>query len=318
MKKLLSIFVIATAVGQCFAQLGGGSAAFGQRQNGSDAAKAAEKAKRDISKDEMPPSASSMFLDASILMNVKADEYVAMFGISQEGATLDEARQKMDAAISAFSEDLKGLGVKPDDMFVDFVAQNRIYGYEITGELAKERVVGFDVKKNVSIHYRDKTLLDRFMAAASKAGIFDLIKVDYLVKDLAAVQTRLMEEATRVIKRKAANHERLLGIKMRPIAQVYAERYGSYFPTEMYSNYTAQESENVMAGYRQNMTIQRARKEQTFYFDALDAKSFDYVVNPAVVEPGVQFTLYLKVKYETGVAAKAVKVAARTGSRVKG
>ena len=39
-------------------------------------------------------------------------------------------------------------------------------------------------------------------------------------------------------------------------------------------------------------------KTRTFFFNGLDADGFDDVINPVVIEPVVQFTLYLKVKYE--------------------
>ena len=304
MRKMLSIFVPLAMMSQiCSAQVGGGSV-FRQGQAGGGDAQSSERAKRILTKDEMPPSSTTMFLDASILINVKADEYVAVFGVSQEGATLEEATHKMDAVIGTFSNEVKQLGVGAKDIFVDFVAQNRIYGFEVSSDVAKEKLTGFEVKKNVAIHYQDKSLLDKLIAAAAQSHIFDLIKVDYVVKDIDAVHARLMEDAARVIKLKAANHERLLGIKLRQPAQVYAERYSSYFPSEMYDSYTAYESEDVSTNYyRQKFTVQGARKNRTFYFNALNAKSFDHVLNPIVVEPVVQFTLYLKVKYETGQAS---------------
>jgi uncharacterized protein YggE len=144
-----------------------------------------------------------MFLDASVLMNVKADEYVAAFGVSQEGATVAECHQKMDAALDAFTGELKQLGVGSADIFVDFAAQNKIYGYQVSDNVAKESLVGFELKKNVSIHYKDKALLDKLIIAASKSQIFDLIKVDYVVRDIGPVQNRLMEETAKIIKQKA-------------------------------------------------------------------------------------------------------------------
>lgn len=296
MKRFMTILVSLTIASPSLAQVGGGSV---YNQDRGAGPLANERAKRIVTKDEMPPSATSMYLDASILINVKADEYVAVFGISQEGATLEDARDKMDAAIGRFSADLKPIGVGAGDIFVDFIAQNRIYGFEIVGDVAKERVTGFEVKKNVSIHYRSEPLLDKYIAAAARAGIFDLIKVDYVVKDIEAVHTKLMEQAVNVIKRKAANHQRLLGITLRQPPQVYAERYSSYYPTEQYSSYVAQEAEDVSAAYnRQRFTIQGARKPRTFYFEGLNGKTFDHVINAVVTEPVVQFTLYLKVKYD--------------------
>jgi hypothetical protein len=108
-----------------------------------------------------------------------------------------------------------------------------------------------------------------------------------------------MDEAARVIKQKAARYEKLLDIKLVPPAQIYAEKPSIYYPTEMYDSYTAYESEEVSSDYyREKYTIQHARKSRTFFFNPLNADGFDTVINPVVIEPVVQFTLYLKVKYE--------------------
>src|SRR5208283_3293755 len=58
-----------------------------------------ERSKRGLSTAEMPPGTNTMFLEASVLMNVKADEYVAVFAVSQEAETVAECNQKMDAVM---------------------------------------------------------------------------------------------------------------------------------------------------------------------------------------------------------------------------
>ncbi|HEX8424020.1 MAG TPA: SIMPL domain-containing protein, partial [Pyrinomonadaceae bacterium] len=239
-------------------------------------------------------------VEASVLMNVKADGHVAVFGLAQECVTVAECNQKMDATLSQFSGDLKRLGIQSDALFVDFAAQNKIYGFQLEGNLAKEKLVGFELKKNISVHYQDKLLLDKLLVTAAQAKIFDLVKVDYIVSDTGSINNRLAEEAARIIKQKMARHEKLLGIKLRPPAQIFAERYSAYFPTEMYDSYTAYESEDVSRrSYDEDKyIIQRARKSRTFFFNALNADGFDAVINPIVIEPVVQFTLYLRVKYE--------------------
>jgi uncharacterized protein YggE len=240
-----------------------------------------------------------MFVEASVLINVKADEYVATFGLAQEGATVGECQRGLDATIGKFTGELRALGIAADDLFVDFVAQNKAYGFEVEGDVAREKLVGFELKKTISIRYKDRSLLDKFVVAAARVQIYDLIKVDYVVKDAAAVQDRLAEEAARVLKRKAARYEKLLGTKLRPPAQVYAERSSVYYPSEMYDSYTAAESEEVTASsYRQRFTVQGARKGKTFYFNGLDGDGFDEVIGPVLLEPVVQFTCYLKVKHE--------------------
>lgn len=271
------------------------------QSSGNSRAKQAEHNKRIPLPGEAHPS-EGMFLEASVLMNVLADEYVAVFGVSQECVTVPECSQKIDAVIAEFSSAVQQLGISRNDVNVDFVAQNRIYDFKITGDLAREELAGFEVKKNVAIHYRDKLLLDKLIVAASRSKIFDLIKVDYLVKDQSAVENRLMEEASRIIKQKAAKYEQLLGVKLDSPVRIYAEKPSIYFPTEMYDSYTAQESESLSNTYdrdRGKYAIQGARKSRTFFFNPLNADGFDYVINPVVVEPVVQFTLYLKVMYGT-------------------
>ncbi len=300
MNRVLNIFLIIIASASvCFCQASGN---VGYSQSGGSAkAEQNERNKRVLTKEEMPPTGTSMFIEASVLMNVKADEHVAVFGVAQECVTVAECNQKMDATINEFSGELKQLGIGSDAIFVDFAAQNKIYGFQVAGSIAKENLVGFELKKNVSIHYQDKMLLDRLIIAASRSKIYDLIKVDYIVKDSSPIQNRLMEEAARIVKQKAARYEKLFDIRLQPPAQVYAEKPGIYFPTEMYDSYTAYESEDIGSEYyRDKYTVQRARKSRTFFFNALNADGFDYVMNPVVIEPVVQFTLYLKVKYEVG------------------
>ncbi len=290
---------IAQSSGNASYSQSGGSASAIARQN--------ERNKRVPMQGEVQ--ADGMFLEANVLMNVLADEYVAVFGVSQECVTVAECSQKIDAIISEFTKAVQQMGISSNDVTVDFATQSKIYEYKLSVDVAKEELTGFEVKKNVSIHYKDKQLLDKLVVAASRSKIFDLIKVDYVVKDQSAAENKLLEEATRIIKQKASRYEQLLGVKLQPPVQVIAERPSIYFPTEMYDSYTAQESQSISNVYdrdRARYAIQGARKSRTFFFNPLNGDGFDHVINPIVVEPVVQFTLYLKVKY--GVeGAKAAK-----------
>lgn len=300
---ILASILLVTGVATCRGQVGGnvgyapGNAAYGHA-TGKAGAEAAERAKRALGENDLPPSRTATLVEASVLMNVKADEYVALFGVSLDGETPEDCGRKMDATIKEFTDALKALGVSGEAVFVDFIAQNRIYGFEVAADIAREKLVGFELKKNVAIHYKDRDLLDKLVLAAAKSKVYDLVKVDYVVKDAKAIQARLMEEAARVVKEKSARYEALLGIKLQPPGQVYAERPSVYYPTRMYDGYTAYESEEMGNVYRQKYTVQSARKSRTFYYNPIDADGFDAVVNPVVIEPVVQFTLYLKVKYE--------------------
>ena len=258
-----------------------------------------ERDKRLLPQSEMPPDTNTMFLDSSVLMNVLADECVAVFAVAQEGDTPADCNQKMDAVLKEFTGALKPLGIGSNDLFVDFIAQEKIYSYRVQDNVAKEELAGFELKKNVSIHYKDRPLLDRLVIAASRVKIFDLIKVDYIVRDPGPVQNRLMGEAAAIIKRKAAAYDKLFGIALSSPPQVYANKLSVYCPSDMYDTYAAYESQRAdRALFQSKFAIQDLRKSRTFYFNALNANGFDTVINPVVTEPVVQFTLFLQLKYD--------------------
>ena len=292
---MVLIMLLAARAGQ--AQVGGNA---GYAEVGGSRSRSGQpaRARPTPSKDELPPTDTSLFVEASVLMNVKADAFVATFGLVAEAETLEGCRAKMDATVAALVEQFRPLGVADDATFVDFTAQAKVYDYDVQDSVAREKLVGFELKKTVAVRYRDKALIDRLIVAASRAGVHDLAKVDYVVTDLAPVHERLAEEAAAVVRAKRARYERLFGIRTRPVPQVILDRTAASYPTGRYASYIAGESGNVGGPDRSRLAIQTLRKSRTFYFDPLDGDGFDRVVDPVVLEPVVQFTLDLRLRYE--------------------
>jgi uncharacterized protein YggE len=301
MKSLSVLFVVLLVVapGFCFGQVSG-NLCFSE--SGAKArARQREHNKRELSDKAQPPIGTTAFVVADILMNVKADEFVAVFGLAQEGVTAEECSEKMDAMVKEFTTALQALKIEDHDVFLDYVTQAKIYGFEQMGETSREKLVGFELKKNVSVHYSNRLLLDKLVVAAARAKIYDLIKVDYIVQDIKGIQNQMMDEAAKVIQQKNARYEKLLGIKLQPPAQILAEKYATHYPSELYDSYVATESESIEiqnTPQPAQRRVIRARKSRAFVFNGLDGDGFDQVIDPVITEPVVQFTLYLKVKYE--------------------
>ena len=231
------------------------------------------------------------FIDAKVLTSLETKEYVAVFGLSQEADKVSDASRKLQEQINAFLKSASSLGIRPEDSHIDFVTQNRVYDITAKGSTAKEKVSGFQIKENLMIRYKDHTLLDRLVPLAAQAGIFDLIKVDYVTEDLSAVRVQMTEESQRIIKEKEAAYAKL-GIKLTPVS-VAAETFDTFQPTEAYSSYRAYETGDVDGNYR----MIEQRKNSTLYFDALSPGRFDKVLTPLGLEPRVQVTYYLRIKY---------------------
>lgn len=232
------------------------------------------------------------FLEANVLMNVPAEEYRACFAVVQEGATVAEGNAKITARIAEFITALKGLGVKTNDVFVDFIAQNRIY--DVTGpeNHLRETPSGFEVKQNVIVRYHDRALLEAMLPVAAKAGVFDVVKVDFVVTNVTALRQQLRTEAAKIIKQKQAAYAELFGVRVRPSA-VDQERFNALFPAEMYGTYVASESSDLP---RFGARVVGSRKPRTFHYSPLPPADFDAVLGPSSLEPVVQLTLSLRLK----------------------
>lgn len=231
------------------------------------------------------------FLESSVLMNLKAESFVAAFGVAQDAKTALESEQKVDALIDRFLGSLGSMGLQQGDTYIDFVTQNPVYEYDTQGKTAKENLTGYQTKKNVSIRFKTESALRQITNAANQAGIYDLIKVDYVIPNQADLKMRMMEEAAKVIKRKEEMGG-LLGIKLKPVA-IVQQNFQVFTPNELYQTYAAYESGDT-SGFKK---VVEKRKPTTSYYRALDPNDYDVSINPIGLEPIVQATFYLKVKY---------------------
>jgi uncharacterized protein YggE len=238
-----------------------------------------------------------MVIPAYVMINVPPDEFVAVFGASQVASSAGESNNKVNAQIEQLLNAAERLGITRSNTFVDFITQNRVYNFSAPVEGAiRETQTGFETKKNIALRYKDRAVLEKLITAAAQASIFDLIKVDYVVTDLAPVRTRLFEEATKVIKQKEENYTRSLGLAMRRLA-LLQETYETYYPAELYQTYSAFEAGNVENNYQSTTRVIRERKSSTSYLEALDRSRFDSVLNGTSIEPMIQCTLYMRVSY---------------------
>jgi uncharacterized protein YggE len=241
----------------------------------------------------------SYSIEASVLMNVRPDAYVAVFGIQQEGPTPSESNAKVDVKADALTKAFNALGVRTEDIYIDFITQNRVYDYKSQGQNVVEVPAGFETKKTFAVKYKTRDQFVKITAEAAKLQIFDLIKVDYIVSDFEAVRAKLFEEAANVIKAKEARYALLFKVKLPPMG-LANEKYDAFYPAELYQQYQAYESGSGSTSYERGTTVTR-RKVSTFYYEPQEADKFDKVINPIGIEPMVQFTVYLRMDYDSGI-----------------
>jgi uncharacterized protein YggE len=236
-------------------------------------------------------------IEATVLMNLKPDSFVAVFGVAQEAKDADESNNKLNARIEDFLRSLNGLGIAKTDTYIDFITQNKVYDFEIKGDVAEQVLAGFETKKTVAVKYKSRDLFEKILSAATKAQIYDLIKVDYIVSDFDTVRTKLFDEAVKIIKQKEARYKNSFEMLLKPVA-LAVEKYDAFYPAEKYEGYQGFESGAARTtDYRNVRTTITLRKSSTFFYEPVDGTKFDKVLNPIGIEPTVQFTVYLQAWY---------------------
>lgn len=233
------------------------------------------------------------------LSNQKASSYTAIFNLMQLGKTADETNALLNNRLNGFLADLKGLGIPIDDIYVDMVNFLPKYEYDVTKKLFSKKTYteipkGFELQKNIHIRYTDPTLLDRIVTAAARQEIYDIVKVDYFVKDPGSVYSQLRETTFQYLK-KIENQYRNIGVRLDSVYLVTAENAWVAYPINRYEKYQAFSTQRLDAD--ENSKINTADKPVSRFYNAVPANDYDLVINPEILEPAVQFSYNLVVRF---------------------
>lgn len=249
------------------------------------------------------PSVNQYLIEAKVLHHAIADRYIAVFGLAQEEKTAEEANAIINRRIENFRQQLYGMGIPEQDIFVDLITQTRVYDFKMTGpNTAEERVEGIELKKNVHVTFPQMRMLEDMMLAAAREEIYDIVKVDYVVENVDEIYGQMQTQALQVIQEKKELYMVLEEKKYAGNPLIVQFQKGVVQPIHAYRNYTAHETNavNFQPGRKSKTDFVKlsARRMTTHYFEPLAEEQFDRVTNAYGVEPTVQLTLTLQVRYE--------------------
>jgi uncharacterized protein YggE len=243
---------------------------------------------------------STFLVGANVMQHVRADRYVAVFGLREEAATVAAADKHLSARVQRFTARLRRLDIDAKDVYTDIGTQKRVQDVRASRQAGFSReayVRGFELTRNVIIPFRRIQVLDEMLVAAATDSIYDLVKVDYIVSDPEAVYASLFKAATEVIARKRANYVALTAAPLRPTAQPYAEVFSSFVPAGQYQAYEATVTTPYTVSGEYNQAFKGLPTLTTFYYSPPSTDGFDRIINPVVTEPVVTYTLGIQVKY---------------------
>jgi len=241
---------------------------------------------------------STFLIEAHVLINTIADDYVATIGVSDTSASLKESSDRINKRIKGFMATLSKFGIRQQDIYVDMTTQTKVYDYTLKHNYAQQYVKGYEIKKNVVIKFKNIADLENMMIEAANFKIYDLAKVDYVVNDLEKINTELFKLAIEVINRKKEMYVMATNCKLNQASQIYGEDYYSYYPQQLYKTYIAEASTDISSEYASQFIKRDLQKPSTVYYDKIDYSGFDKIINPEVTEPAIEFGFTLQIKFQ--------------------
>jgi predicted secreted protein len=230
------------------------------------------------------------------LANVKAEQYVAIFSITQIGESAEEVNELMDKRINTSLAQIK-LN-KAVETYVDMISFVPVYQYNVEKKMFSKKTynevpAGFELKKNLHIKFTNPSQLNDFISILSKNEIYDLVRVDYFSSTIESIRKELMNKAKLALQEKVKNFETILGESFTTATKNISDGYRTALPTEMYKSYEAYNSSSLALNKMTN--VNQVNKATTSYYQPILDKEFDFVINPVIHEPVIQVMYEIKL-----------------------
>jgi len=248
---------------------------------------------------KLEPNDKEILISINGLMNVVADSYVATFNLIQVGETTDDVDKKMNGRIDSFRNNLKLIGINDKDITIDLVSVVPNYDIQTESKIFSksynEQPAGFEMQKNICVHYTKSDQLDAIMSAALKAEIYDLVKSDYFIKDISSLKDSLRIACMEELNRKIKSYEPA-GIKFDSMKKSILDNNITVLPASRYFTYQAFARPSLNS-IKKKYAYNEAAKPITKYYQPIDYTQYDVVINPVITQPVVQLSYSVTVKY---------------------
>lgn len=240
-------------------------------------------------------------ISINALSNQKAVSYMAIFAMLQVGKTADETNTLLNTRLDGFLVELKNMGIPTEDIYVDMVNFLPKYEYDVSKKLFSKKTYteipkGFELQKNIHIRYTTPALLDRIVTAAAHQEIYDIVKVDYFVKESDKVYSQLRDAAFEYLTRIKSQY-RTAGIRLDSAYIITGENAWVTYPINQYESYQVFSTQRLDNDEKSNSVVNSADKPISRFYNAVPGNDYDIVINPEILEPAVQFSYNLIVRF---------------------
>ena len=149
---------------------------------------------------------STITIDVRALQNVKASSYTAIFNVSQIGETAEITKNLIQNKIDAIKKALLNIGISEKSIVIDVISFVPVYEVEVTKKLFSKSYTevpkGFELQQNIHIQFTEANQFEKILSACANNEVYNLVKVDYFIDNIAEVYSNLQSKLLALIKDK--------------------------------------------------------------------------------------------------------------------
>ena len=232
------------------------------------------------------------------LFNASADSYLAIFTSNQVGETQKEANELLKAKIDSIR---KGVIKKSSavEMFVDMISFVPLYETQVEKKIFSKKTyneipIGFELKKNLHFKYSDPKVLEYLVTICAENEIYDLVRVDYFIEDIDKKKDQMINKAEGMMKQKIFRYGQFTNEDYKDKNRIMTEGFLVHLPHEQYQSYTTFSSNAMYV--KQSGALNAAPKTTSQFYMPKFNKDYDFVLNPAMLEPVVQIEYEIRMR----------------------
>ena len=238
-------------------------------------------------------------IDVKALQNVSATTYTAVFNVSQIGPSAKVTNALMKPRIDSIKMRLNAKGITEENIAIDVISFVPVYEVEVTKKLFSKTYTevpkGFELQQNIHIQFTTTNQFETLLEACAKSEVYNLVKVDYFIKNIQTVYKNLQDQLLKLIEDKKTYYT-VLGFDLANYNVAIADDKYCYFPKDFYQSYQAYNSVSFEA-LKTNKGITTVKKQTSYYYQPLTYENYDVVINPSILQPVVQIGMNIKLVF---------------------
>lgn len=223
----------------------------------------------------------------------RPDGYHVVFTTSFIGRDVEDVEIKMNKKIDSLIAAVQTLKIERRDVLAEVLSLDPIFAFDLNS-VASASPIGYKVSENITFHTRDFQTIRYLSKICLDFKIYDIVHITPYVRNADRIYDTLADKSVEILNFKKELSKKI-GHGFSNGKANFTKCKNVIYPSDSYLRSQLRNSRLYMHSPDQNSDVDLMRNVQVDTYEALNLKNADYVFNPEILEPAIQF--YYRINY---------------------